>query len=200
MALQTILNASSRSRPHDYQWIIRLCERSGDELGVKDWYEKWFLANPAFDLFRRNVAIIKNDADKEDKIQKWINFMSHRKEYTLVIGMYLYLNDIDKAWTAFVKCKDQIQMNEPLLLKLFKEMKNHEPEKLIPLYRDLALKNISYRERSAYARAAKWMKDLQEVCVLSGKEEEWTTCYRRIMTEYRRFRALMEEIRAVFPS
>ncbi|OPX87679.1 MAG: hypothetical protein A4E53_02391 [Pelotomaculum sp. PtaB.Bin104] len=199
-ALQTILNASSRSNPHDYQWIIRLCERSGNELGVKDWYEKWFLAHPAFDLFRQNVAIISNDADKEGKIQKWIDFMSHQKEYTLVIGMYLYLDDIDKAWAAFVKHKGQIQMDEPLLIKLFREMKNHNPAKLIPLYRDLALKNISRRERSAYARAARWMKDLQEVCALSGKETEWTTFYGRIMTEYRRFRALMEEIRAVFPS
>lgn len=196
MTLQTILNASSRNNPQDYQWIIRLCERSGDKQGIKDWHEKWFLAYPDLDLFKRNEALNKHDADKEAKIQKWIDVMRHQKEYALVVGIFLYLGDIDKAWAEFIKHKDRSDMNEPLLIKLFKQMKNHNPANLIPLYRDLVLKNIGYRERRAYARAARWMKDMKEVCALSGKKDEWAAFHRQIMTEYRRFRSLMEEIRA----
>ncbi len=40
------------------------------------------------------------------------------------------------------------------------------------------------------------MKELKEVCGLTGNEETWTAFQTKIMTEYRRFRALMEEIRA----
>lgn len=194
--LQTVFNESSRTNPQDYQWIIRLCERSGDEQGIKDWYEKWFLSHPDLELFKRNVALNKHNADKEAKIQRWIDAMRRKKEYVLVIGMYLYQDDIDQAWAEFIKHKDQLQINEPILIKLFKQMKKHEPAKLIPLYRDLALKNISYRERSAYAMAARWMKDLKEVCALSGKKEEWITFHGQVMTEFRRLRSLMEEIRA----
>lgn len=122
--------------------------------------------------------------------------MMRQREYALAIGMYLYLDDIDKAWAEFMRHKDQIEMNEPLLLKLFKKMKNHEPARLIPLYRDLALIKISRRERRAYAKAARWIKDLREVCSLSGKSEEWTAFHGQVMTEYCRFRSLMEEIRA----
>ncbi|WP_027415002.1 hypothetical protein [Aneurinibacillus terranovensis] len=86
-------------------------------------------------------------------------------------------------------------MNEPVMLKLFKEIKKHDPVRLIPLYRDLVLKHIGDRNRTGYARAARWMKDLKEVCARSGKEDVWNGFYRQIMTEYRRFRSLMEEIR-----
>jgi len=196
ITLQTVLDANSRVNPQDYQWIIRLCERSGDEQGIIDWHEKWFLSHPDLELFKRNVALNKHNADKEVKIQRWIDAMRRKKEYVLVIGMYLYQNDIDQAWTEFIKHKDLLHINEPVLLKLFKQMKKHEPGKLISLYRDWALKNIGYRERQAYAKAARWMKDLREVCSLSGKSEEWITFHGQVMTEFRRLRALMEEIRA----
>lgn len=115
MTLQTILNASSRINPQDYQWIIRLCERSGDEQGIKDWHEKWLLSHPGFDLFKRNAALSTHDADKEAKIQKWIDVMKRQKEYALVIGIYLYLDDdIDKAWAEFIK---HIIINSVLICK-----------------------------------------------------------------------------------
>lgn len=196
MALQNTLNEKTGIKPHDYQWIIRLCERSGDRQGMKDWYEKWFLSYPDFDLFKRNAGLIKHDADKKAKIQRWLEDLGQKKEYKLVIGIYLNLGDIDKAWSEFVKHKNRIQVDEPVLLKLFKTIKKHTPAKLIPVYRELAVNNISDKNRSAYARAARWMKELKEVCGLSGNEEIWTAFHGKIMTEYRRFRALMEEIKA----
>jgi uncharacterized Zn finger protein len=57
--------------------------------------------------------------------------------------------------------------------------------------------NIGRRDRSSYGIAARWLKDLQEVCFLAGEEEKWTEFYHGIMSEYKRFRALMEEIRRV---
>jgi len=194
--LQAVLNNGSRTDPQDYRWIIRLCEQSGDLPGVKDWYEKWFLSYPDFELFRRNMSFIAHDADRDAKIRKWIDVIKRKKEYLLLIGMHLYLNELDKAWAEFIVHRQQIYMDEPLLIRLFREMKSHEPLKLIPLYRDLALENISQRKRPAYARAAKWMKDMKEVCALSGKKEEWTAFLKHILTEYRRFWALIEEIRA----
>ncbi|GBF35442.1 SWIM zinc finger family [Desulfocucumis palustris] len=194
--LQNILNANSRVNPQEYQWIIHLCQQSGDKQGVKEWHEKWFLSHPDLDLFKRNAALHKDDDDKEARIQKWIDAMRRKREYALAIGMHLYLDDIDKAWAEFIRHKDRIEIDEPLLLKLFKKMKKHEPARLIPLYRDLALINISRRGRRAYAKAARWMKDLREVCSLSGKSEEWAAFHGQVMTEYRRFRSLMEEIRA----
>lgn len=197
ITLQNILNKKTVINPHDFQWIIRLCERSGNRQGIKDWYEKWFLSHPDFDLFKRNFDFIKHDADKEAKIQGWLEELRQKKEYELVIGIYLnHLNNTDKAWSEFVKNKGRLQMDKPLLLKLFNTMKKHAPAKLIPLYRELALSNISNKNRPAYAMAARWMKELKEVCGLSGKKEEWTAFFGQVMTEYRRFRSLMAEIRA----
>ena len=130
---------------------------------------------PDFALFKRNVALIEDDLDKARKISYWIDCMRKQKQGALVISIYLYQDDLNQAWQEFRQRKDQFQMNEPLLLKLFKEMKKQDPSKLIPIYSDFIMKNISYRERSTYAKAARWMKDLKEV---------W-------------FRSLMEEIRAV---
>jgi len=196
VAMHTILNTRAMIHPHDYQRIIRLYEKTGNMQGMKDWYEKWFLFYPDFDLFKRNAALIEYDADKEAKIQRWLEHLEQKKEYILLISIYLnHQVDIDKAWSVFVKHKARIQVDEPVLIKLFKTMKEDAPEKLIPVYRELALNNISNKNRPAYARAARWMKELREVCRLSGNEEMWTAFHSKIMTEYRRFRALMEEIR-----
>lgn len=195
VAMQTILNTGSKINPHDYQRIIRLYEKTGNTQGMKDWYEKWFLSYPDFDLFKQNTALIENDADKEAKIQRWLEHLEQNKEFILLINIYLNF-DIDKAWTVYLKHKVLLRVDEPVILKLFKTMKSNAPAKLIPVYRELALNNISNKNRSAYARAARWMKDLREVCGLSGNEETWTAFHKKIMTEYRRFRALMEEIRA----
>ncbi|MDD4335553.1 MAG: SWIM zinc finger family protein [Desulfotomaculaceae bacterium] len=197
VAMQTILNTGSMISPHDYQHIVRLYERSGNMQGMKDWYEKWFLSYPDFELFKQNTAHIKDDTDKEDKILRWLEHLEQKREYILLISIYLnHLVDIDKAWSVFLKHKVLLQVDEPVILKLFKTMKSAAPAKLIPVYRELALNNISNKNRPAYARAAKWMKDLREVCGVSGNEETWTAFHKKIMTEYRRLRALMEEIRA----
>ncbi|MFX4263453.1 SWIM zinc finger family protein [Pelotomaculum propionicicum] len=197
VAMQTILNTGSKINPHDYQRIIRLYEKTGNAQGMKDWYEKWFLSYPNFDLFKQSVALIENDADKEAKIQRWLEHLEQNREFILLISIYLnHLVDIDKAWSVYLKHKVLLRVDEPVILKLFKTMKSDAPAKLIPVYRELALNNISNKNRSAYARAARWMKDLREVCGLSGNEETWTAFHSKIMTEYRRFRALMEEIRA----
>jgi len=195
-ALQAILDRSSPVNWNDYKWIIRLCEQAGNEVGKKEWYEKWFLAYPDFELFKQNTDLIAHDADKEAKIQQWIDIMRKQRHFTLVIGICLFLDNPEKAWTEFMRHKDQISMNEPLLLRLFKEMKKHDPSKLIPLYQELTLENIGYRKRSGYAKAARWMKELKKVCELSCQEKAWVAFYNQIMREYRRFRALMEEIRA----
>lgn len=195
-ALQAVLAGSMRIQPHDYERIIRFCERAGDEQGRKEWLEKWFLAYPDFALFKQNATLIENDADRENRINNWIDCMRKQKQGALVISIYLHQGDLNQAWKEFAQRKDQFQMTEPLLLKLFKEMKKQDPAKLIPVYSDYIMKNIHLRERSTYARAARWMKDLKEVCLLSRKEEKWTAFYREIMTQYKRFRSLMEEIRA----
>lgn len=194
--MQTILNTGSKINPHDYQRIIRLYEKTGNTQGVKDWYEKWLLSYPDFELFKQNVALIENDAVQEAKIQRWLEHLEQKREYRLIINIYLnHLVDIDKAWSVYLKHKVLLRVDEPVILKLFKTMKSNAPAKLIPVYRELALNNISNKNRSAYARAARWMKDLREVCGLSENEETWIAFYKKIMTEYRRFRALMEEIR-----
>jgi len=83
------------------------------------------------------------------------------------------LDDRKRAWLEFFNCKEQLFINELVILKLFTEMKKHEPTELMPIYHELALKNIQYKKRSAYAKVAKSMKDLKEVCLLAGKEQEW---------------------------
>ncbi|MEX2104671.1 MAG: SWIM zinc finger family protein [Bacilli bacterium] len=196
-ALKVILVGTPHINQNEYEWIIRLCERSGDEDGKKDWLEKWFLNYPDFNLFKRNVAMHESDSDLESKISYWIDYMRKQKQVRLVINIYLFQGNLNQAWAEFILHKDQFQLNEPLLLKLFNEMKKQDPSNLIPIYCDSIIKNINYRNRSAYALAARWMKDLKEACLLSKKEEQWTAFNREIMTQYKRFRSLMEEIRAV---
>jgi len=195
-AMQNALFTSPRVLPHDYERIVRLCECSGDRQGIKDWCEKWFLSYPDLDLFKRNTDLVEQDADKEAKIQKWLEALRQKNQFGLLIDIHLYLGDLDKAWSVFIKEKDRFYMSEPPLFKLFEKIKGHEPGRLIPLYQELALKNISQRGRPAYARAAGWLKELKVVCALSGKDREWAAFHGKIMTEYRRFRALMEEVRS----
>ncbi|MDD4766109.1 MAG: SWIM zinc finger family protein [Desulfotomaculaceae bacterium] len=197
VAMQTILLTGSMNNPHDYQRMISLHEKTSNTQGIKDWYEKWFLSYPDLELFKQNAALIENDADQEAKISRWLEHLEQKRDYILLISISLnHLDDIDNAWSVFLKHKALSQVDEPVILRLFKAMKKYAPEKLIPVYRELALNNISARNRPAYTRAARWMKDLREVCGLSGNEETWIAFHSKIMTEYRRFRALMEEIRA----
>lgn len=194
-SMRTILERSAYVNQQDYERMVRLCELANDAAGMKAWLEKWLLAFPDIHLFKQNAALLEGEPDREARIGTWIeSFMSQRKD-ALVIEVYLFLNRLDQAWAVFSKRKDQFRMNEPVLLKLFKEMKKHDPAPLIPLYRDLVLRHIGFRSRSGYAMAARWMKDLKGVCERCGKEEIWNGFYRQIMTEYRRFRSLMEEIR-----
>jgi uncharacterized Zn finger protein len=76
-------------------------------------------------------------------------------------------------------------------------MKKRNPANLIPRYKSLVMSNIGKRDRKSYAEAARWLKDLQEVCALVGEEQAWIKFYHGILIEYKKFRALMEEIRRV---
>lgn len=194
-SMRTILESSAFVNQQDYERMVRFCKLANDEAGKKVWLEKWLLAFPDMNLFKRNASLLEGEPDQEARIVTWIDAIAGKRKYALVIEVYLFLNKLEQAWTEFSKRKGHFLMNEPVLLKLFKEMKKHDPTRLIPLYRDLVLKHIGYRNRSGYAMAARWMKDLKEVCIRCGKEDVWNGFYREIMTEYRRFRSLMEEIR-----
>ncbi|MFC4766153.1 SWIM zinc finger family protein [Effusibacillus consociatus] len=194
--LQVIIEKHPHLNEPYYEWMINLCQRAGDETGKRTWYEKWFLAFPDFELFKRNVELLDLESEKQKKISQWLDYIrTQKKDGSLVISMLLFVGDKEQAWAEFTRQKNRIHMNEALRLKLFKEMKQYDPAKLIPVYRELAQQYIGHRNRSGYTQAARWMKDLKEVCSISGKHDEWNTFYRQIMTEYHRFRSLMEEIR-----
>lgn len=195
IALKDIINNDARNNPNNYRWIVHLCEKSGDRQGMKEWYEKWFLFYPDLELFKQNTALIEDDANKEAKTQLWLEALEAKKEYRLLISIYLSQGDIDKAWFEFIRHKDRIQTDGPAASELFLAMKKHEPARLISVYSQLALNNISAKNRPAYARAAGWMKELKEVCGSSGNEKIWVDFHGRIMREYYRFHALMDEIR-----
>jgi tetratricopeptide (TPR) repeat protein len=186
-----------KAGPADYRWMADLCKQAGDLTREKEWLQKWFLSFPDFELFKRNVELLTEREEREKTIEFWLAALKKKEYFELIIQIYLFLNDPESAWKEYTRHGQHVFENNPILLKLFKEMKRRDPSKLIPQYKSLIMHNIGRRDRSSYAIAARWLKDLQEVCFLAGEEEKWTEFYHGIMSEYKRFRALMEEIRRV---
>jgi uncharacterized Zn finger protein len=78
---------------------------------------------------------------------------------------------------------------------LFKRIKETDPHLLIPVYQGYIQSYIQAKKRSAYKQAAYWLKGLKGVYEQSGQDIEWTGYYESLLKDYRRFPALMEEIR-----
>lgn len=193
-ALQTCLEKDSRSNKSNYEWMIRLCEQVGDEAGKKKWNEQLFLAYPDFAAFQRTIALFTAGSERESKINEWILRLEYSGRITLVAEILISFGDPERAWQYFTAHESNFDVDEIVQRKLFAAMKKHDPGRLIPVYKQLVKGNINSRTRGAYAKAARWLKDLQEVCLSTGQTVAWTTYYNSILTEYRRFRALMEEI------
>lgn len=193
--LESVLNRIERIAEGYFKWIISLCEKVDDYTGKKKWSEKWFLTYPSLDLFKENWALAGESKDKDKKLVEWTNILREQGRYYLLMDIYLYLENWEKAWDEFIHNKNQIFISNEVVNKLFRKIIKHDPARLIPVYRGLVLDNINLRKRPAYKTAAKWMKNLKEVCHLSGQDAVWATFYTQIMYEYKRFRALMEEIR-----
>ncbi|MDW7650356.1 MAG: SWIM zinc finger family protein [Bacillota bacterium] len=177
----------------DYRGMVELCRQSGDPDGARKWLEQWFLAYPDLDLFREYLSLYGRD-DVAGRVGDWLEKLKANRRYELVLDILLLLDQPDEAWRTYRKYQAYLSEGSSTVLKLFHQMKERDPAGLIPYYRAIVMEHIRQRKRSSYALAARWLKEMRDAYMLLGQKREWAEFYDDLVSEYKRFRALMDEI------
>lgn len=190
--LQGIL-LQDRPSVGDYRGMVELCRQSGDTEGARKWLEQCFLAYPDLGLFREYLSLYGKD-DVAERVGGWLEKLKANRRYDFVLEILLLLEQPDEAWRTYRKYQAHLSQSSSTVLKLFHQMKVRDPAGLIPYYRAFVMEYIGQRKRSSYALVARWLKEMRDAYMLLGQKREWAEFYDDLVSEYKRFRALMDEI------
>ena len=180
---------------YNYERMLKLTEKTKNHSLIKYWYEKMLLTYPDINVFEKSFSYLNSKQEKAEKIEEWIERIRIQKNHDIIIQIYLYLNEVEKAWNEYIENKPYFYMTSSTIQQLFEVMKNHDPNRLIPVYHDIVNENIKLKKRKHYHTAAQWLKELKELYQLTNKTGEWESNYQNLFIEYKGFRALLEEIR-----
>lgn len=75
-----------------------------------------------------------------------------------------------------------------------KEVQDAAPDYVLPLYHRYAMSYLEERSRPSYKQAVRIWKKMKAACKKSGQMEFWKSYMKEIRTQYKRLRALQEEI------
>ncbi|ETT87177.1 hypothetical protein MKZ08_19275 [Viridibacillus sp. FSL R5-0477] len=75
-----------------------------------------------------------------------------------------------------------------------KDVLEYKPEVLLPLYHALALEEVSQKSRQHYKQAVRVWKKMKAAAKKSAKNEYWNQYVETLRQQYKRLRALQEEI------
>jgi hypothetical protein len=181
--------------PRNFEWIIRLYEKAGDSSSAVIWREKLFLNFPSKDTFNACLADYVDAETKATRVKEWIKSLGRQREKkALIIEMLLSIHDIQGAWAVFIRLKKHFYLEQPEIDALCTAMEAYDPEKLIPVYINHIKECIALKNRDSYQHAAKWMKALKRIYTNTERAHDWTLYYQMIMTKYRGYRVLQEEL------
>ncbi|MCF6093284.1 SWIM zinc finger family protein [Microaerobacter geothermalis] len=186
-----------QSKPY-YEWIIRIFQKKKDAASAQLWRIKMLLQIPSLDLFKQCLTELKDDSEKQIKIKEWLNHIKanerNRHDY---IEILIFLGEIKEAWKEFSKYHRSPEYLPSYAQKLYKKMEDQDPKQLVSVYQNFAEWYIQSKKREGYKKAAKWLKNLKRVSKKAGQQDRWEKYIQELHSKYRRFPALMEELRKV---
>jgi len=193
--LQNVITQENYPQRSNYERMLKLSEKTNSHSLIQRWYEKMLLTFPDVNTFKKCLSFLNSEEEKAEKIEEWIERISSKKNHDIIIQIYLYFNEVDKAWNEYIENKPYFYMISSTIQQLFEAMKKHDPNRLIPIYHDIVNENINLKKRTHYQTAAQWMKELKNLYQLTNRTEQWVNYYHNLLIEYKGYRALQEEFR-----
>jgi len=180
-----------------FEWLITIYERTGCQTEAEAWRVQWFETLPALELFKRCLEAVPSE-EKERQSKEWIADVRRQNIYQftdLLIDMHLHIDDPDGAWSVFQEespnTSDWITVSTR---RLFEEIKQYDPIRLVPVLHQYAEKRITEQNRKSYQRAVEWLSELKSVYHLLNLTEEWISYLRKVRESHSRLPALQDEI------
>lgn len=156
-----------------------------------------FKSKPDFDKFK----ILKKSAEK---INEWerinteaIEYLKNKKDYSVLIEIYLWKSEIESAIDFFNKYKKEktyFSYGEgSLAFKLAKSAEKTHPEISINIYKEESEKLISRGDRSNYREAVKFLKKVKDL----SKADDFNNYVSNLMLIHKRRIAFLDEIKKI---
>lgn len=195
--VEKILDSVPPHQSKNYmEWIINLCHLSNEGELEQNWRVKMLIQFPSLQLFKECSNAISVQNERSLKSKEWLSIIrSNKQNRETCIEILLHLGEVKEAWEEFTKGKYSPDWLPPSIHGLFKRIVETDPHLLIPVYQGYIQSYIQVKKRPAYKQAAFWLKGLKRVYEQSGQDTEWTGYYETLLNDYRRFPALIEEIR-----
>jgi hypothetical protein len=124
--------------------------------------------------------------------------LSKRKDWPALVSVHLEAEEIPEALAAF-KHLNASGSNAYSWLNLAERVAAAVsptlPDEAIAIYRTLAERQISGRNRDAYRIAAHFLAEVRRLQLENGRQEAWLTEITRLRQQYKTLRALQDELK-----
>jgi uncharacterized Zn finger protein len=169
-------------------WLRDWARRSGDHARALELTEAMFWQHPHFGLYRE----LRHDAERAGRWQTvrigLLKRLEKARNHELLTEIYLHEGEVAAALSSIKQT-----YGGALAIRVAQAAEADHPEAALALYRNEIDRLIEARGRESYQQAARYLlraRDLHERLGL-----DWQSYLARLKDEYRRWRALQEELR-----
>lgn len=143
------------------------------------------------------AAALPEPADREAVRNRVIQRLESAGNFSLLVEIYLYSNEVDLALAALERVNPDIWWGRMAVLRrqVAQTVEIPRPHEAIRQYLLLAEQLIGQRSRGSYAEAVRLLQLVRKLYYGLGEQERWQQMINGLRQEYRRLPALMDEMR-----
>jgi uncharacterized Zn finger protein len=179
-------------------WLKERLKQRGDTTGALTLAEPLFWENPHLQGYQEIRALAQQAGQWEHQRPAILKRLHDEQHRALLIRIHLDEGEVAQALQRFKQQPQQrlrsSSFDATLEVELARMAEAEHPHEAIAIYRDKVNRLIAAQGRDNYITAASYLKRLRQLSQRLGEEEQWQNLIDTIRSEYRRLRALQDEL------
>ena len=175
-------------------WLLDRYEASGNQEAMLRWQTRQMQERPDIQHYGKLKATAQALNQWEALRPQIIRDLQARQDYDLLTRVYLHDEDWALAWDTLPKVERDFYFGPALELDVAVVSRHALPERAIPVLTQYAREYIEDRGRDNYQRAASLLAKVQQAYDQLDEIEAWETLIADIRTEFKKLRALQDEL------
>jgi uncharacterized Zn finger protein len=185
-----------------YTWLIEHYERRKNPEMILEWNQKRFKALPKLEHYSALMKAAKTLGKWEDLEAETLKLIE--KNHALMTKIHMLEKRWQAAWDSLelaLKAASQQRYSyysevSGLDLDLAETAQEFTPDKSIQVYIKYARQHIDYRQRSSYAEAAQYLKNVQRLYLKTLNDpDSWKKLIEGLRNEFKNLPAMQDEFR-----
>jgi uncharacterized Zn finger protein len=175
------------------EWLANRLNERGDLTDALELEVRLFWKYPNLEKYKRLRNLAKDLNTWETLRMHIIAELEKRKDFDLLISLYLHEKDIGNALATLEKMPERWG-DRTIYIEVAQAAKKQYPQEAVRIFNKEAERYINYRNRDNYSQAALCLHEIRDIYRGRSETQIWEKLISDIRTQYKNLPALQDEL------